>query len=105
MKSLSIGLFASLAVLVQGCAYPEPSRIEQKDGRPAIGVTGAPANASLYVDGLNMGMASQFDGKSNVLLVESGTHLIEVKSADGEVLHSETVFLSSSTTKLLRVQP
>jgi len=100
-----MGLLVIFAVVAQGCAYPQPNKIEQEDRRPAIGVSGAPANATLYVDGLDMGMASQFDGQTNVLLVESGTHLIEVKSADGVVIHSETVFLSNSTTKVLRIQP
>ena len=105
MKSLSISLFVLLAVLVQGCTYPEPAQIEQKDSRPALGISGAPESATLYVDGLKMGMANQYDGEKNVLLVESGTHLVEVKSAGGEVLHSETVFLSGSTTKVLAVKP
>ena len=105
MKYLCVGLIISSAVLLQGCTYPEPAQIEQKDSRPAIGVSGAPEGAALYVDGLRMGMASQYDGKENVLLVESGSHLVEVKAADGKVLLSETLFLSSSTTKVLTVQP
>ena len=103
MRSLSIALFALL--FVAACTYPKPSQIEQQDKRPAIGVSGAPADAALYVDGLDMGLASQFDGKTNVLLVESGSHLIEVKSADGRVLHSETVFLSGSTKKVFHIRP
>ena len=102
MKSLSFVLLATLAL---ACTYPQPSQTEQQDQRPAIGVSGAPADAVLYVDGLDMGVASQFDGKTNVLLVESGSHLIEVKSADGRVLHSETVFLSSSTKKVFHIRP
>jgi len=108
MKHLSIGpigLFVLLTILMPGCSYPNKAKIEQQDSRPAIGVSGAPGGAMLYVDGLNMGSASRYDGKVNVLLVESGTHLIEVKSADGNVIHSEKVFLSSSTTKVLRVSP
>ena len=105
MKRLSIGLIILSAVLLQGFTYPDAAQIEQKDSRPAIGVSGAPEGAILYVDGLRMGMASQYDGKENVLLVESGKHLVEVKAADGKVLLSETLFLSSSTTKVLTVQP
>ncbi len=105
MKYLCAGLIIVSVVLLQGCTYPDAAKIEQKDSRPAIGVSGAPEGAALYVDGLKMGTASQFDGKKNVLLVESGKHLIEVKAADGEVLLSETLFLSSSTTKILNIQP
>jgi hypothetical protein len=105
MKYLCAGLIILSAVLLQGCTYPDAAKIEQKDSRPSIGVSGAPEGAALYVDGLKMGMASQFDGEESVLLVESGKHLIEIKSASGEVLHSETLFLSGSTTKVLRIQP
>ena len=105
MNFLCAGLIILSAAFLQGCSYPDAAKIEQKDTRPAIGVSGAPEGAALYVDGLNMGMASQFDGKKNVLLIESGKHLVEVKAANGKVLLSETVFLSSSTTKVLTVQP
>ncbi len=104
MKRLCAGLIIVSAALLQGCSYPDAAKIEQKDRRPAIGVSGAP-DAALYVDGLKMGMASQYDGKGNVLLVESGKHLVEVKAADGKVLLSETLFLSNSTTKILNIQP
>ncbi len=103
MKYLCAGLIILSAALLQGCSYPDAAKIEQKDTRPAIGVRGAPEGAVLYVDGLEMGKASPFDGKKNVLLIESGKHLIEVKSASGEVLLSETLFLSSSTTKVFTI--
>ena len=94
-----------LGAWVQGCSYPEPATIQQKDRRPAIGITGAPKGSVLYVDGLQMGMARQYDGTKNVLLIESGRHLVEVKTAGGVVVLSETVFLSSSTTKVLSINP
>ena len=105
MKRLCAALFVVIVVLAQGCSYPDAAKIEQKDSRPAIGVSGAPEGAILFVDGLEMGKAIQFDGSENVLLVESGKHLIEVKSTDGKVLLSETLFLSGSTTKILAIQP
>lgn len=105
MKILCAALIVLSAVLLQGCHYPDAAKIEQKDSRPALGVVGAPAGAVVFVDGLEMGAASRFDGKKNVLLVESGTHLVEVKSANGQMLYSETLFLSGSTTKLLQVRP
>ncbi len=104
MKRLCVGLIILSAALLQGCSYPDAAQIEQKDNRPAIGISGAPSGAMLYVDGLEMGLANQWDGKKTVLLVESGTHLVEVKSASGKVLHSETIFLSGSTTKVLSLQ-
>ena len=105
MKRLCAGILVLLAILIQGCRYPDPATIEQADSRPAIGINGAPEGAVLYVDGLRMGMAGQYDGTEQVLLIESGKHLIEVKTAGGDVIHSETVFLNSSATKVLSVKP
>ena len=105
MKILCAVAFVLLATLIQGCRYPDPTTIEQTDSRPAIGISGAPRESVLYVDGLRMGMASQYDGTEQVLLIESGKHLIEVRTADGTVIHSETVFLNSSATKVLAVKP
>jgi len=105
MKRLGAVLVILSATILAGCHYPDAAKVEQKDTRPALGVQGAPAGAVVFVDGLKMGAASQFDGKSHVLLVESGTHLVEIKSPDGKVLHSETLFLSSSTTKIIKLSP
>jgi hypothetical protein len=105
MKSLFAGLLILLAILVQGCAYPQPVQVEQKDNRPAIGIDGAPWRSILYVDGLQMGKARDYKGKKHVLLIESGKHLIEVRSKKGKVILSETVFLSGTATKILTVYP
>ncbi len=103
MKFLCAGLIVLFAAFLQGCHYPDAAKIEQKDSRPTLGVSGAPKGAVLYVDGLAMGSAGNYDGKKRVLRVETGTHLVEIKSADGQVLHSETLFLSGSTTKVLQL--
>ena len=105
MKVITVIFLVVSACLLQGCSYPYPAKVEQKDSRPAIGITGAPEGALLFVDGLQMGSTGQYDGTNSVLLVESGKHLIEVKTTGGRVLLSETVFLSSSTTKILAVKP
>lgn len=105
MRNLVAACFcAALLAAVPGCKYPAPAKVEQKDTRPAIGIAGAPKGAELYVDGVNMGPARDYDGKSKVLLVESGNHLVEVKSASGEVLLSEKVFLGSLATKVFKIQ-
>ncbi len=104
MKRLCAGLIILSVALLQGCHYPDAAKIEQKDNRPSIGISGAPKGAVLFVDGLKMGIAKQWDGEKNVLLVESGKHRIEVKSGNTTLL-SETIFLSGTTTKVLTVQP
>ena len=92
--------------LVAGC-YPA-SEVRVLDSRPKIAIRDAPPNAILYVDGLEMGLASRYGGVAGsneneealVLFVEPGRHRIEVKS-NGEVLLSEDVFLGEGTLKTL----
>lgn len=96
---------ATAALLLTGCSYPDPAKVEQKDSRPAIGISGAPAGTLLFVDGLQMGPVSDPDGKMVVILVESGQHLVEARTPGGEVLMSQELFLSSSTTKIIAYKP
>ena len=105
MKIIALSLLIGATVLIQGCRYPDPAVIEQADNRPAIGISGAPEGAHLYVDGLDMGAAVLYDGEEGVLLIESGKHVIELKDAAGSVLLSDEVFLSSSTTKIIKYNP
>jgi len=100
MKIFTILILVGSTLFFQGCTYPESATITQKDSRPSIGVSGAPAGSFLFVDGSRMGEAKRFDGKNGVLLVEPGKHKIEVKKSTGEVVFSKEVFLSSSTSKM-----
>jgi hypothetical protein len=103
---IASALFLILAAgLLQGCTYPDPPLTEQKDARPAIGVSGAPEGSLLYVDGLHMGFASQYDGTEGVLLVESGSHVIEVKNQEDQTLFKTEIFLSNSATKVIPFNP
>ena len=106
MKKRAIQLVGTLFLLLAfGCSYPEPAKIQQEDTRPSLGVSGAPASAVLFLDGLKIGPASKFDGTEHVLKVESGTHRVEIKSATGETLFSKEIFLSPSTVEILDVRP
>jgi len=100
MKRFIILIWVGIGFFLQGCTYPEPATITQKDSRPTIGISGAPAGAYLFVDGSKMGEAKRFDGKNGVLLVEPGKHKIEVKTSSGRLVFSTEVFLSSSTRKM-----
>jgi len=100
MKLFAVLILIGSALFFQGCKYPDPPVVTQNDSRPLIGISGAPENSSLFVDGSEMGLTKRFNGKNGVLLVETGKHVIEVKSAGGEVLFSKEVFLSASTTKI-----
>lgn len=99
MKPMIITLMA--LVLVSACSYPT-TELRITDNRPAIAIKGASEDAVLYVDGLSMGLAQQFDGHAQVLLLEPGTHKIEVIS-QGKVFLSEKVFLGGGEVRTLSV--
>jgi hypothetical protein len=90
MNNMRIILSALLAVSVAACALPE------------IYVKGAPEGAVLYVDGLSVGLASQFDGNPKVLIVEEGTHVVELRRGSA-VLHTEKVFVSNGESRSLSI--
>jgi hypothetical protein len=69
---------------------------------PGLVVAGAPEGATLYVDGLQMGPAKQFDGNPQVLAVLEGSHKVEVRQG-ATSLYSEKVFVSSGETHTVRV--
>jgi hypothetical protein len=57
-------------------------------------VTGAPSGSLLFVDGLEMGSAAQYDGNPKVLAVLEGTHQVEVRLGTN-VVYREKAFVSS----------
>ena len=88
-------------ILVSACSDPI-NAVRVLDNRPAIAIQGAAADAVLYVDGFSMGTAQQFDGRTQVLLLEPGPHKVEVIS-QGKRLLSEQLFLSGGETKTLTI--
>jgi hypothetical protein len=99
MKRLLV--FSFITLLVYGCHYPT-SEVRVLDDRPTIVIQNAPKGAFLFVDGLNMGQARLYDGREKALVLEPGTHEIEVTS-QGNVIHSERVFLGDGELKTLKV--
>ena len=99
MKLLLVGL--AVVITLVNCAYPT-SGLRVPDERPSIAIKGAPDDAILHVDGLNMGSARSFDGVSQVLLLEPGTHKVEVKS-QGKTVLSEKIFLGRGEVKTIVV--
>ena len=94
-------LIFSVLFLFNACAYPTSS-VSVLDDRPSIFIKNAPEDATLFVDGLEMGQTSLYNGSENVLLLEPGTHKVEVRNK-GTVIHLETIFLGDGETKPLSV--
>lgn len=99
MKSLLI--IFPIMILALGCAYPT-SGVKVSDNRPTIAIQNAPEGAILIIDGLNMGLANQYDGQNKALLVEPGTHKIEVVN-QGKIFLSEKVFLGVGEFKAFQI--
>lgn len=89
MRLIAIGILS--LTLLGGCTYPT-STVRAVDERPAIAISGASKGAILLVDGVQMGDASAFDGDPKVLVLEPGTHTVEIQRG-GVVIYSEKVFL------------
>ena len=94
-KSLAI----SLVIFLAACSVPS-TVVKTPDTRPSLAFEGAPEGAVLFLDGVRTGLASQYDGQPNVLLVEPGTHLVTVRGADGSVLLDQKVYVESETKTL-----
>jgi len=87
-------LLVLIAILLSACAMPSTT-VRTTDTRPGLSFVGAPAGATVYVDGILAGPAEQFDGQPGVLTVEPGSHQVVVKAPDGSVLMERKVFLES----------
>ena len=92
-----------LLSLLLACISTPSTTVKTPDGRPSLAVTGAPEGSQLFVDGKQMGEAAVYDGRPRVLLIEAGTHLVDVRDKAGRVLFEQTVFVESET-KTIQVQ-
>ncbi|MCX7056344.1 MAG: hypothetical protein NTZ79_03895 [Proteobacteria bacterium] len=98
MKKLSILL---LAFLLASCALPE-TRVTTGAAPAGLVVEGAPAGATLYIDGLAMGLAAEFNGKPKVLTVLEGAHNVEIRVGSA-VVFGEKAFVSNGEVHKVRV--
>jgi hypothetical protein len=87
-------LAAALALALAACVGPT-TVVKTVDTRPAIALTGAPGGTTLFVDGAAVGDPRAYDGNPNVLRVEPGTHVLELRDGSGGVVFSQRVFVES----------
>jgi hypothetical protein len=91
MKKTCVGL---MFALLCGCSLPVTT-VSTIDDRPALAFKGAPEGAVLFVDGLNVGSAAEYNGNPKILNVQPGTHTLRI-TANGGVLYEQRVFVESS---------
>jgi hypothetical protein len=82
---------AAVIATLAACAGPT-TVVKTVDTRPAIAVTGAPSGSILFLDGLQLGDPSAWDGNPGVLRVEPGTHLVEIR-VDGRPIFTQKVYV------------
>lgn len=87
-------LALALALAAAGCVGPT-TVVRTVDTRPALAIAGAPSGTTLFVDGVEIGDPGSYDGNPNVLRVEPGTHLVEIRDRSGRSLFSQRVFAES----------
>lgn len=89
----------ALCLALTACNIHNPyTTVRSLDERPGISLSGAPAGAVLFVDGLDMGPAKAYSGHK-ALRLEPGSHLIELRQG-GTVLFSQRVFIESGLKEI-----
>jgi hypothetical protein len=94
MKKVIVFSFLALVLALCSCTMPTTA-VRTVDDRPTLAFKGAPDGALLYIDGLSMGPVGQYNGESQVLTVEPGTHTVRV-TINNEVIYEQRIFVESS---------
>lgn len=94
MKKVIVFSFLVFVFSLCSCSMPTTT-VRTVDDRPTLAFKGAPEGALLYIDGLNMGNAGQYNGEPNVLTIEPGTHTVRV-TINNEVIYEQRIFVESS---------
>lgn len=79
-------------LVLAGCAMPATT-VRSVDTRPSISVSKTNEHAELYVDGIRMGRAADFE-EPNQLKLEAGTHRVSIVEA-GKTTFEQTIFIES----------
>lgn len=82
----------TFVTLFAGCAMPVTS-VHSVDTRPSISVKNAGDSAELFVDGVRMGRASDYNDPYRLNL-DAGTHRISIMEK-GQTVFQQTIFIES----------
>jgi len=96
LKKVSI---VALVIMISACVYPS-SNVVQGGKETALYFVHAPADASVFVDGVNAGLASRFDGSSAALSVTPGRHIVELRVGPTQIFRQDVYFGDGSILKL-----
>jgi hypothetical protein len=85
---------AFLSVFAIGCNTYPVTTVSTVDSRPTLSFIGASKGSILFVDGINMGPVSQYNGKPKILTVVPGTHDLTV-TENNKTIFQQTVFVEN----------
>jgi hypothetical protein len=87
-------------LLLSGCAWfhRKPAPVPPTE----LIVTGAPAGATLLVDGVQAGEVTEANDRTQILPVASGTHVLEVKVGDS-ISYRENAYVAPGEKHVIRV--
>jgi len=85
-------------LFISACSMPV-TNVRTVDARPGIIIAGAPDDALLIIDGLTAGKASSYNGEPNHLVLEPGTHRVQVQQG-GRTLYDQQIFVDSETKRI-----
>ncbi|MGE0190287.1 MAG: hypothetical protein AB7Q04_13505 [Steroidobacteraceae bacterium] len=88
-------------VLMSACTLPQTT-VQSGSSSPGLTVSGAPSGSLLFIDGLQVGLATEFNGRPKVLAVLDGVHQIEIRQGSA-VIYSEKAFFSNGETHAVKV--
>jgi hypothetical protein len=94
MRNIIVQLLLLSVVFMVGCGGPSTA-VKSAPDRAGIVIKNAPESSVLYVDGVTVGPASDFNGKKKYLELEAGSHLIVIKSDANKILTRQEIFLDS----------
>ena len=105
IKNLTVRvlLIAGFLSMLSACTLPQTT-VRTGSEQPSLLVKNAPSGTVLYVDGLAMGPAPQFDGNPTVLAVLEGPHQVEIRQGTTVIYHDK-IFVSNGETHPIVLLP
>lgn len=95
INACASSLLAVSLFLLAACQPAES--VQAVDSRPILEIKGAPSDAVVIIDGLDMGAANK------ALRLEPGTHAILVKQAGGTI-YQDKIFLSGAMLRTINLE-
>jgi hypothetical protein len=90
------------AFLISSCCGMPKTSVSTISNAGFVKITASPEDADVYIDGTRVGTAMEYDGRKQVLELESGKHKIEIKK-EGYHSYSREVMVGAGATENIKV--